>query len=117
MSLLVWVRFAKVLAVCLYAAGAIGTCAASSQADHRFFAYGLAGPGLGLCWTVGFVLSYLTRQPMVSAFVLTALVLSLPTLHGVLYLAGREGRRTPATVALTLAPIALTIALMILRPF
>ena len=117
MSLLVWVRLAKVLAVCLYATGVIGTCAASTQPDRRLFAYGFAGPGLGACWMIGFVLAYLTAQPLLSAFVLTTVALSLPTLHGVLYMAGKEGRRSAGTIALTLIPLGLTIALMILRPF
>ncbi len=116
-SLLLWIRFAKLVSVLLLASGTIGTALAQPLETRRRFAYGLAGPGLGLTWVFGFVLAYLTGRPLFSAFVLSALVLSVVGLHGTLYLAGREERRTTLAIATAVAPLVVTTWIMVFRPF
>lgn len=116
-SLLLWVRFAKLVSVLLLAAGTIGASFIEPLETRRRFAYGLAGPGLGLTWTFGFLLAYLTGRPLVSSFVVSALVLSVVGLHGTLYLAGREERRTKLAVATAVLPLVLTTWIMVFRPF
>ncbi len=117
LTLVTWVRFAKILAVLMLVSGTVGAACSAPLETRRFFAYRIAGPGLGLTWAFGFVLAYLTGQPLVSAFVITALVLSIVSQHGTLYLAGREDRRTKRAIATALVPLVLATWLMVLRPF
>jgi hypothetical protein len=114
--MLLWLRFFKVLAVALLFTGSIGAIAASDIADRRRFAYAMAGPGFGLAWALGFGLAWLTSVSLLSWWILGALALSFVSLQGVLFVAGKDGRRGPVAGAVILVPLVATVALMIWRP-
>lgn len=107
---------AKLLGVVTLFAGTIGSVLARDSADRRRFAYGLAGPGFGATWACGFGLAALKEVSLLSTFVLLAMVLSLASLQVVLYGVGKEGRRTPLVALLAIAPLVVTVALMVLKP-
>lgn len=113
---ILWLRFAKTLAVALYASGALGTLVARDLETRRRFAYLLAGPGFGLAWVFGFLLTFATGRSLLSAFILLSLVLSMTSLQGVLYLAGAEGRGGPISRSVVVLPLIATFALMVFRP-
>ena len=114
--MLLLLRFLKVLAVALLFTGSIGAVLTRDFADRQRFAYALAGPGFGLTWTVGFALAWLTNVSFLSWWILGALALSFVSLQGVLYVAGKDGRRGVAPAIVILAPLVATVALMIWRP-
>lgn len=106
----------KVLAVALLFTGSVGAVFARDLADRRRFAYALAGPGFGLSWILGFVLAGTVPFSLLSPWILGGLALSFFSLQVVLYAVGKDGRRTPLTATLILAPLVATIALMVYKP-
>lgn len=116
MELYLVLRFAKLLAVMLLVSGTVGAVAAEAYADRQRFAYRLAGPGFGLTWLLGFVLVGVRDLPLLSPWMLGSMALSLLSINGVLYIAGRPTRRTWLAGTLTLLPLVLALALMVWRP-
>lgn len=111
-----WMLLAKQLAVCLLAAGTVGAFLPRDLEDRRRAAYWLAGPGFGLCWVLGWLLLWARQVSALSAWVLGAMVVSIFSLNVVLWSVGTEGRRSGTAAALAVGSLALTIALMMLRP-
>jgi membrane protease YdiL (CAAX protease family) len=109
-------HFAKLVAVALLFTGSIGAVFAKDYADRRRFAYALAGPGFGLSWILGFVLAGTVPFSLLSTWILCGLGLSFFSLQVVLYAVGKDGRRTPLTATLILAPLVATLALMVFKP-
>lgn len=109
-------HFVKVIAVGLLFTGSIGAVFARDLRDRQRFAYVLAGPGFGLSWIVGFVLAGTVPFSLLSAWILGGLALSFFSLQVVLYAVGKDGRRTPLTATLILAPLVATVALMVFKP-
>ena len=114
--LLLWIKFAKLLAVMLYLAGSVGTAAARAHDDRQRFAYALAGPGFGLTWLLGFVLAGVMGVSYSASWILGALGLSFVSLQATLYVAGQDGRRTAASAAMILAPLVVCVWLMVFKP-
>jgi hypothetical protein len=114
-QLYAWLKIAKVLGVALLFAGTIGAFLPRDLADRRRAAYALAAPGFGVTWAAGFGLAAVTSTSLMSGWVLSGIVLSLFALQVVLYGVGKDGRRRAA--ALAIAPLVVTAALMVLRPF
>ena len=114
--MLLWLRFFKVLAVALLFTGSIGAVLTKDFVDRQRFAYALAGPGFGLTWSLGFGLAWVTGVSFLSWWILGALALSFVSLQGVLYVAGKDGRRGAAAAIVILLPLVATVALMIWRP-
>jgi hypothetical protein len=109
-------RFFKVLAVALLFAGTTGAVLARDLRDRRLCAYALAGPGFGAAWGCGFGLAAAMELPLLSTWVVGAMVLSFFSLQVVLFAVGKEGRRTPLVASLALAPLIATVALMVWKP-
>ncbi len=109
-------RFFKILAVAALFTGSIGAVLARDLGDRRRFAYALAGPGFGACFVLGFILSWSMSLPVVTTWVVSAMVLSLFSLQVVLFAVGKDGRRTWLTAVLVVAPLVATVALMIWKP-
>ncbi len=109
-------RFAKILAVATLFAGTVGALLPRDLRDRRVAAYALAGPGFGLTWACGFGLTASMEVPLLSTWILGAMVLSFFSLQVVLYAVGKEGRRSPVVAALALAPLVGAVALMIWKP-
>jgi hypothetical protein len=115
--LLPWLKALKVLAVSVVFSGAIGTVIASNPKDRSVFAYYLFGPGLLVTWAIGLVLTWAAAVELYSLWLLGSMGLSLVSLNAVLYIAGKENRRSPASIALTIVPLVLTVILMIVKPW
>lgn len=113
---LLTLRFLKVIAVVLFAAGALGAVLPSAIEDRRRAALWLGGPGFGLTWVLGFMLAWTTGISLLSTFVWGAMALSFLTLNGMLYAVGKENRRSTGTVLFVVVPLVLTFALMVWRP-
>jgi hypothetical protein len=109
-------HFAKLIAVALLFTGSVGAILAQDIADRRRFAYALAGPGFGLSWILGFVLSGTVPFSLLSPWILGGLALSFFQLQVVLYAVGKDGRRNAVTATLVLAPLVGTMALMVFKP-
>jgi hypothetical protein len=82
------VRLAKLLAAFAFVAGSLGAVVPGDIERQRLMAYRLAGPGFGLTWCFGILLTFLTGTSLISTFVIAGFGLSLVTLHAVLYSAG-----------------------------
>jgi hypothetical protein len=109
-------RVLKLLSVAALFSGTVGAILPRDLGDRRVFAYALAGPGFGLAWASGFGLAGLEELPLLSTWVVSAMVLSLFSLQVVLFAVGKEGRRTPLVAALALVPLVATVAVMVYRP-
>lgn len=109
-------RLAKFIAVFAFVSGAVGTIVPGPVERRRVFAYRIAGPGFGLTWALGFLLTFLTGQSLLQTYILGALVLSFLTLQGVLFAAGKEGRPGPLGALFVVGTIVATVALMVFRP-
>jgi hypothetical protein len=114
--LYLWLHFAKVLAVAALVTGSVGCVLARDLGDRRRFAFGLAAPGFGASWLLGFLLAWTAPFSLMSTWILVGIPLSFFSLQAVLYAVGKEGRRTPLTAALILAPLVATIGLMVFKP-
>ncbi|MGB0678998.1 MAG: hypothetical protein ACPGUV_04995 [Polyangiales bacterium] len=115
MPLLLTLRLAKWLAVLLFVSGAVGGVFCRDFAERRRFIYCLAGPGLGLSWLVGFALLFALGRSPLQGWVLGALALSLLSLQGLLFIAGKPCRRSLVSSLVVLLPLVGTVALMVWR--
>ena len=109
-------KIVKLLGVATLFAGTIGSVVARDMTDRRRFAYALAGPGFGVTWACGIGMAALEEVSLLSTFILLSMVLSLASLQVVLYSVGKEGRRTPLVAVLAVAPLAIVVALMVVKP-
>ncbi|MEM1416790.1 MAG: hypothetical protein AAGH15_17975 [Myxococcota bacterium] len=111
-------RFVKLAGVLLLAAGTLGATLPGPLplAARRRFAFVLAGPGFGLTWLAGFVLAWRLGHALLSTWVLASLGLSLLSLQGVLYVAGKEGRAGTTPLLVAWLPLFAVLALMVWRP-
>ena len=109
-------RFVKLLAVLVYVAGTAGAVFPGLEgAVRKRMAYGVAGPGFGATWVAGVWLAHWRGHSMFSWWIVGALALTLTSLQGALFAAGRE--RTSGTIALVaLLPLVAVLALMVWRP-
>ena len=114
MSLLL--HFVNILAVAVLFAGTVGAFLARDLRDRQLFAYALAGPGFGATWACGFGLAVALEVPLLSAWILGAMVLSFFSLQVVLFAVGKEGRRTAVVASLAIAPLIGAVALMVWKP-
>lgn len=115
-SWLVWLRLLKLLAVATLAAGTIGAFLPRALEDRQRAAYWLVGPSFGVAWFSGFLMVWAQQRSLLVLWALGSVVLSLFSLNVVLWSVGKEGRRGPIAAALAIGSLALTIALMTLRP-
>jgi hypothetical protein len=113
---LLLLRFVKLAAAMLLAAGTIGAFLPDALADRKRAALFLAGPGFGLSWAMGFVLAWARGQSPISGWLLGSMVLSIFSLNVVLWATGKEGRRSAAAAALAIGTLIATLALMVWRP-
>jgi hypothetical protein len=116
MALLLWLRFAKIVAVIALFSGTLGVVMSPSIEARRRFAVALVGPGFGLVWALGFLLVRFTGHSLLSPFILWAMALSILSLQGVLYLAGKAERRGWLPAFIAIAPLLGALWLMMFRP-
>jgi hypothetical protein len=116
MALLPWLRLLKLLAVVAYATGTLGGVVARELPERRRLALMLAGPGMVASWLLGFVVAGVEGISYLSSFILWALFASFVSLNALLYSVGREGRRGPISLSLTLLGFFATLALMVFKP-
>ena len=110
------VRLAKLLAAFAFVAGSLGAVVPGDFERQRLMAYRVAGPGFGLTWVFGILLTFLTGTSLISTFVLAGFGLSFVTLHAVLYSAGRRERTSRWPLVTVVTCVTLTITLMVFRP-
>lgn len=111
-----WLHLAKLLAVCALVTGSVGAVLARDLGDRRRFAFALAAPGFGASWLLGFLLAWTVPYSLISTWILVGIALSFFSFQVVLYAVGKDGRRTPLTAALIVAPLLATIGLMVFKP-
>jgi len=111
-------RFVKIVGVLVLVAGTLAAVWPSPMplATRRRFAFAVAGPGLLLAWTAGFLLAYFAGHRLWSTWVVVSMALSLLSIQGVLYSAGRDGRASPKVAAFSLLTLLAVVALMVWRP-
>ncbi|GAB4213604.1 MAG: hypothetical protein OHK0013_37620 [Sandaracinaceae bacterium] len=106
----------KLLSVVTLWAGTVGVFLTTSFEDRQRAAFWLAGPGFGLSWAFGFALALARNVSTLSPWIVGSIALSLVSINVVLYVAGKEGRRTHTAAALAIVPLVGTMALMVYRP-
>lgn len=116
MSLVPYLRLAKLLAVVLFSVGTIGATLPLGIEQRRWFAYRMAGPGFALTWMIGLVWASFVEWPLTSPWILGTMALSFTSLQAVLYLGGREERGGPISTAIAIVPLVLCFVLMVFRP-
>jgi hypothetical protein len=116
LAILPLLRVVKLLAVAALFSGTIGAFVPRDLGERRLFAYAIAGPGFGVAWLAGFALGAIEDVPLLATWVFASMACSLLALQVVLYAVGKEGRRKATTAALALAPLAVTVGLMVYRP-
>lgn len=114
---MLYVRFLKFACVFLFAAGTLAAVMPKVEFETRKrFVFWLAAPGFGGAWAMGFLLVALTRQTVLSLWILLSLALSFLTINALLFIAGREGRYGPTPAALAILALLGTLAMMVWRP-
>ncbi len=116
MMTMLLLRLAKLLAVLMLVSGSVGAVMPGPLASRRRFAFWLAGPGFGLTWSFGVLLTWTRHISLLSSWILLSFALSFLSLQGVLYAVGKDGRLGVGSRTLTLLPLLLTLALMVFRP-
>jgi hypothetical protein len=106
----------KVLSVAALFTGSIGAVMARDFDDRRRFAHWIAGPALLCTWGAGLGLAYLSGTSLFSIWILASFALSVLSLQGVLYVAGKEHRRGPIAAGVIVLPLVGAAALMVFRP-
>lgn len=110
-------RLGKLLAVALFTAGSLACLLPSLTLEQRrVFAYRWAGAGFGLTFILGVLLAASAGHSLLAPFVLGGMATSIVAINGVLYVAGAEGRSTPASRGLVVCALLLAYALMVIRP-
>ncbi|MBX3248637.1 MAG: hypothetical protein KF901_15780 [Myxococcales bacterium] len=111
-------RFVKILSVLVLVAGSLGATlpAPMPLTTRRRFAFAVAAPGLLASWTSGFVLAWSAGHRLWSTWVVVSLLLSILSVQGVLYSAGREGRESWKAFAFTMLTLGGVVGLMVWRP-
>ncbi|MCB9612054.1 MAG: hypothetical protein H6722_06315 [Sandaracinus sp.] len=111
-------RFVKIVGVLVLVAGTLGAVLPVQMplAARRRFAFAVAGPGLLVTWTAGFLLAYFAGHRLWSTWVVASMAISLISIQGVLYSAGRDGRASGKVAAFTLLTVLAIVALMVWRP-
>lgn len=114
---MLFVRFAKLASVFFFVAGTLGAILPGLPlASRRRLVFWFAAPGFGCTWGFGFLLVALTRQSVLSTWILGSLALSLLDVNALLYIVGREGRLSVVSGGLALVCLLGTLALMVWRP-
>jgi hypothetical protein len=115
-STLLLLRFLKVLSIGALFSGSVGSVMARDFEDRRRFAHWMAGPALLATWGSGLGLAYATGTSLFSTWILAAFALTVVSAQGVLYVAGKEGRRGPIAASVIILPLVGAAALMVWRP-
>ncbi len=116
MTAVVALRFAKLLAVLLFAGGTAGAFLARDLEDRRRAAFLLAGPGFVLSWMLGYALAIAAERSIASAWIAGAAITSTMAINLVLWSVGADGRRGWLAGLGSLAMLVATVALMVFRP-
>ena len=115
-GVLLFLRFAKLLAVGALFAGTLGAFLPASLEDRQRAAYAVAGPAFGATWVLGFVTAFASGVSLLAPWIVGAVALSMLSIHLVLWTAGKEGRRSPRAGAVALLALAGCVALMVWKP-
>lgn len=110
------IRLLKLLAVLAYVTGSTGAALTRDFEDRKRLAYVLGVPGFCLTWALGVALTWQGGVPLLSLWVLGTMALSMLSLNGVLFLAGKAERGGPISRSLVIVPLVLCVALMSLKP-
>jgi hypothetical protein len=114
--LLPWFKVFKILAVAGLFTGAIGACITKAARERSIFAYYIYGPSFALAWAMGLFLTFAEGIELFSWWLLGSIALSLLSLNAVLYVAGKDDRATRISVPLAIAPLVISVVLMITKP-
>lgn len=109
-------RFVKLLAVMGLFAGTAGVFLSRHHADAERAAFAVAGPSFGVVWVVGFVLAWARGISTLTPWIVGAIALSLVSINAVLYVAGKDGRRSGTTALVAIVPLVVSLALMVWQP-
>lgn len=105
----------KLLAVLAYAGGACASLLAEDEPRRKRFAHRIASPSLVLVWSAGFVLVALSGWRWNELWIVASLLLSFASNAALSWGAARAQHRRGASLV-TLATLALVVALMVLKP-
>ncbi|MET0793870.1 MAG: hypothetical protein ABW061_20290 [Polyangiaceae bacterium] len=104
----------KFVGVLLIGGGTLAGLSASSTEERRRAVHGFASPGLLLTWAAGYLLSLLLNVALTELWILGGLVSSF-ALHLALVL-GVSQKHSRSTVLAVIAPLFVTLLLMVFRP-
>ena len=104
----------KFTGIMLLAGGTLGSFLASAPEDRRRAVHAVASPGLLLTWLAGYLLSLTLGVGLTELWTLGGLVLSFASHLSLLRSVTR--RRSLSALVSVVAPLALTLALMVFRP-
>ena len=116
MTALLVLKFLKILSVATLFTGSIGAVLPRDHDDRRRFAHWIAGPAWLMTWGSGILLAWLQGVSLLSTWILGAFALTLVSQNAVLYVAGKEGRRSIGAALFILVPLIATVALMVWKP-
>lgn len=116
MTLVVALRFAKLLAVMLFAGGTAGAFLSRDLGDRRRAAFLVAAPGFVATWILGFAMRSAMRTTLATAWIAGAAITSTIAVNLVLWAVAREGRRGWLVASASALMLIATMALMIFRP-
>ncbi len=111
-----WIKLAKLLGVLVYVTGSVGCVVSRNFDDRKRFAVWLAGPGFLATWGFGVALTQFNAVPLFALWILGAMVCSIVSFNGVLYLSAKEGRGGPISTSVVVVPLLIAVSLMVLRP-
>ena len=104
----------KFVGVLLLGGGTLGSLIATSLEDRKRLAHGYASPGLLMTWAAGYSLSLLLHVALTELWILGGLVSSFAS-HLALVL-GLSRSRSRSSVIAVVAPLFVTLLLMVFRP-
>ena len=113
---LLWLKFAKFVAVVLLGVGTAGALRDTTLLERQRSVYAVAAPAFVLVGTAGFGLARLTNVSLGAPWIAGALLLSLGWLQLLFWSVEREGRRSPLVRSLAWTALTGALALMIFRP-
>ncbi len=104
----------KFLGVMLLAGGTVASFVASRPEEKKWAVHAIASPGLLLTWLAGYLLSLTLGVGLTELWTLGGLVLSFVSHLSLLRCVSRP--RSPSAIIAVVAPLVLTLGLMVFRP-
>ena len=115
-SHLLWVRFAKLLAVLAFVVGAVGASVVRDPADREGLGLRVAPLGFVTTWMCGFALAWAEGLPLLTGWILLGALLSFGVVSAVAALALRPQPTGRVGTCVVLAVLIGCVAAMVFKP-